>query len=182
MPRARSPAAGTGKNRHVPFATTNPATGEVEQAFADHTPEEVEARLARAAAAFLDHRRTTFAERARLLSTAADLLEGELPDVARILTTEMGKTFAQAKGEVAKCAMAMRWFAEHAERLLADEAIADLGQPQPGPLPAARPGAGRHAVELPPVAGGPLRRPGPHGRQRRACSSTPSNVPQSAPC
>ena len=55
--------------------------------------------------------------------TAAELLEGEVPDVARILTTEMGKTFASAKGEVAKCAMALRWFAEHAEALLADEVI-----------------------------------------------------------
>jgi len=40
-----------------------------------------------------------------------------------VLTTEMGKTFAAAKGEVAKCALAMRFYAEHAERLLADESI-----------------------------------------------------------
>ena len=32
--------------------------------------------------------------------------------MARVLTTEMGKTFASAKGEVAKCAAALRWFAE----------------------------------------------------------------------
>ena len=66
-------------------------------------------------------RRTTFAERSRLLVTAAELLEGELPDIARMLTTEMGKPFAQAKGEVAKCAVGFRWFAEHAEALLADQ-------------------------------------------------------------
>lgn len=57
------------------------------------------------------------------MTGAADLLEAELPEVARILTTEMGKTFAAAKAEVAKCAMALRWFAENAERLLADEEI-----------------------------------------------------------
>jgi succinate-semialdehyde dehydrogenase / glutarate-semialdehyde dehydrogenase len=107
----------------MPFATTNPATGEVEQTLPDHTAEEVEVRLARAAATFGEFRRTTFAERARLMTTAAELLEGELPDVARVLTIEMGKTFASAKGEVAKCAMALHWFAEHAEALLADEEI-----------------------------------------------------------
>ena len=50
-----------------------------------------------------------------LLITVAELLEGELPDIAHGVTTEMGKPFAQAKGEVAKCARAFRWFAEHAE-------------------------------------------------------------------
>ena len=105
------------------FATTNPATGEVEQTFDDHTADEVDARLARAAATFETFHRTTFAERARLLVTAAELLEGEIPDIARVLTTEMGKTFASAKGEASKCANAMRWFAEHAESLLADEVI-----------------------------------------------------------
>jgi succinate-semialdehyde dehydrogenase/glutarate-semialdehyde dehydrogenase len=105
------------------YATTNPATGEVERTFDSHTPEEVEQRLAAAAAAFAEHRRTSFAERARLMLGAADLLDAEQPDVARTITTEMGKTFAQAKGEVAKCALAMRFFAEHAESLLADQPI-----------------------------------------------------------
>jgi len=105
------------------FTTVNPATGQVEKTFSGHSAEEVEARLARAAAAFADFRRTSFAERARMMTTVAELLEGELPDVARILTTEMGKTFAAAKGEVAKCAMTLRWFAEHAEGLVADEEI-----------------------------------------------------------
>ena len=76
----------------------------------------MEQLLQRASAAFAEYRTTTFAERSRHLITAADLLEGELPDLARILTTEMGKTFAAAKAEVAKCAVGLRWFAEHAER------------------------------------------------------------------
>jgi succinate-semialdehyde dehydrogenase/glutarate-semialdehyde dehydrogenase len=108
----------------MPFATTNPATGKVEQTFDAHTPDQVEALLQRAVLAFGEYRHTTFAQRARHLITAAELLEGEVPDAARILTTEMGKTFAAARGEVSKCALALRWFAEHAEALLADEPIA----------------------------------------------------------
>jgi succinate-semialdehyde dehydrogenase/glutarate-semialdehyde dehydrogenase len=107
----------------MPFATINPATGKTEKEFPTMTPAEVDAILDRAVAAFADYRRTTYAERARHLITAAELLEGEVPDVARILTTEMGKTFASAKGEVSKCALGLRWFADNAERLLADEEI-----------------------------------------------------------
>ncbi len=107
----------------MPFATTNPATGKVEQEFPAHTPEQVDALLGRAVAAFASYRTTTYGERALHLVTAAALLEGEVPDIARILTTEMGKTFAAAKAEVSKCALGLRWFAEHAEELLADEPI-----------------------------------------------------------
>ncbi len=108
----------------MPFATINPATGKTEKEFPAHTPAEVDALLSRAVAAFGEYKRTTYAERARHLITAAELLEGEVPDVARILTTEMGKTFAAAKAEVSKCALGLRWFADNGERLLADEPVA----------------------------------------------------------
>ncbi len=107
----------------MPFATVNPATGETEKEFPAHTPEEVEALVQRAAEAFSVYRTTTYAERARHLITAAELLEAEVPDVARILTTEMGKTFAAAKAEVSKCAAGLRWFAGNAEQLLADQPV-----------------------------------------------------------
>jgi succinate-semialdehyde dehydrogenase/glutarate-semialdehyde dehydrogenase len=106
------------------FQTINPATGEVEQTFEGHTPDDVERFLSTAATTFETYRRTSFEDRSRWLTTAADLLDAEQPDLARILTTEMGKTFASAKAEVAKCAVSFRWFADNAERLLADEEIA----------------------------------------------------------
>ena len=111
----------------MPFATINPATGKTEKEFPAHSPEEVDAILERATAAFAEYRTTTYAERSRHLLTAAELLEGEVPDVGRILTTEMGKTFAAAKAEVSKCAVGLRWFAENGEALLADEPIATTG-------------------------------------------------------
>ena len=111
-------------------------------------------------------RRAPSSERSRLLVTAAELLEGEVPDIAQTVTIEMGKPFAQAKGEVAKCAHGFRWFAEHAEAMLADQEVlvdASLGLVTYQPLGR---GAGHHAVELPALAGGPVPRPGRHGRQR----------------
>jgi succinate-semialdehyde dehydrogenase/glutarate-semialdehyde dehydrogenase len=105
------------------IATVNPATEEKEKEFSPHTDEQVDAKLQAAAGAFESMRRSSFDERGRWASSAADLLEAELPDLARVLTTEMGKTFAAAKSEVAKCALALRWFAEHAEEFLSEEAV-----------------------------------------------------------
>ncbi|HXR54294.1 MAG TPA: NAD-dependent succinate-semialdehyde dehydrogenase [Acidimicrobiales bacterium] len=105
------------------FTTVNPTTGKVEATFDQHTPAEVEAKVEQAARAFDTYRRTTFAERAGWMRAAADLYDGEQPDIARLLTTEMGKTFAAAKGEVAKCALCMRWYADRAEGFLADEMV-----------------------------------------------------------
>jgi succinate-semialdehyde dehydrogenase/glutarate-semialdehyde dehydrogenase len=105
------------------FTTLNPATGRVEAEFAEHTPEQVETRLALAAKTFASYRTTSFLERAGWMRAAADLCDAEQPEIARVLTTEMGKTFAAAKAEVAKCAMCMRWYADRAESLLADELV-----------------------------------------------------------
>jgi succinate-semialdehyde dehydrogenase / glutarate-semialdehyde dehydrogenase len=105
------------------YVATNPTTGEEIARYPLHTPEEIEAKLALAAQAFATWKAYSFAERAMYINRAAELLEGEVPVVAQLLTSEMGKTFAAAKGEVAKCAMTLRYYAEHAERLLADEAI-----------------------------------------------------------
>ena len=107
-----------------PIATINPVNGELLQSFEPLDADAVEARLATAAAGAARWALSTFAERSRLLVTAAELLEGEVPDIAHTITTEMGKPFAQAKGEVAKCAHGFRWFAEHAEQMLTDREVA----------------------------------------------------------
>jgi len=108
---------------YMAIATVNPATEETEKEFVPHSEEEVEAKIAAAVGAFALLQDATFEQRGRWAVTAADLLEAELPALARVLTTEMGKTFASAKGEVAKCALALRWFAEHAAGYLADEPV-----------------------------------------------------------
>ncbi|MFD3835488.1 NADP-dependent succinic semialdehyde dehydrogenase [Streptomyces sp. NPDC058642] len=109
----------------MPIATVNPANGETLKTYEAMGPEEIERRLQLAEATFRTYRTTPFAERARLLHRAAGLLDEIQSDVARVMTTEMGKPVKQARAEAAKCAKAMRWYAEHAESLLADEVPAD---------------------------------------------------------
>ncbi|MCC0093824.1 NADP-dependent succinic semialdehyde dehydrogenase [Streptomyces flavotricini] len=105
----------------MPIATVNPANGETLKTFDELDAGQIEQRLAAAHAAFRSHRTTGFAERARLLDRAADLLDQDRDDIARTMTLEMGKPIAAARAEAAKCAKAMRWYARNAERLLADE-------------------------------------------------------------
>ncbi|MFG2564056.1 NADP-dependent succinic semialdehyde dehydrogenase [Streptomyces sp. NPDC048567] len=105
----------------MPIATVNPANGETLRTFDALNDDEIEKRIAAAHAAFRDYRTTTFAERARLLNRAADLLDEDQQDIARTMTLEMGKPVTAARAEAAKCAKAMRWYAARAEELLADE-------------------------------------------------------------
>ncbi|MER8223012.1 NADP-dependent succinic semialdehyde dehydrogenase [Streptomyces sp. NPDC094143] len=109
----------------MPIATVNPANGETLKTYEAMGEEEIERRLRLAEATFRTYRTTTFDERARLLHRAADLLDEDQQDIARVMTTEMGKPIQQARAEAAKCAKAMRWYADHAEELLADEEPAD---------------------------------------------------------
>jgi succinate-semialdehyde dehydrogenase/glutarate-semialdehyde dehydrogenase len=112
----------------MPIATVNPATGETLRTFEAMDEEEIERRLQLAEATFRTYRTTSFAERARRMQRAAGLLDDDQQEIARTITCEMGKPVAQARAEAAKCAKAMRWYAEHAQELLADEepAAADV--------------------------------------------------------
>jgi succinate-semialdehyde dehydrogenase / glutarate-semialdehyde dehydrogenase len=105
------------------IATVNPATGQVVKRFESLSDAELEAKLERAADTFLSYRNTPFAERARLMLNAAAILEKEKESYARVMTTEMGKTFRSAVDEAAKCAWVCRYYAENAERFLADEVV-----------------------------------------------------------
>ncbi|MBZ3902060.1 MULTISPECIES: NADP-dependent succinic semialdehyde dehydrogenase [Streptomyces] len=104
----------------MPIATVNPANGETLKTYDALGEEEIERRLATADTTFRAYRTTSFAERARLMRRAAELLDADAGDIARVMTTEMGKPVKQARAEAAKCAKAMRWYADHAEVLLTD--------------------------------------------------------------
>ncbi|MET8583916.1 NADP-dependent succinic semialdehyde dehydrogenase [Streptomyces collinus] len=110
----------------MPIATVNPANGETLKTYEPMGEEELERRLQLAEATFRTYRTSSFAERARMLKKAADLLDEDQREIGRVMTTEMGKPVTQARAEAAKCAKAMRWYAERAEGLLADEEPPDV--------------------------------------------------------
>ena len=106
------------------IATVNPATGQLLKSFEALTDAQIEGKLKLAAATFPKFRRLSFAERAAMMNKAAGILESDKEDLGRLMTLEMGKTFRSAVDEAVKCAWACRYYAENAERFLADEEVA----------------------------------------------------------
>ncbi len=105
------------------IATINPATGKVEKTFEPLSDAQIEVKLQTAADTFAKYRQVPFAERAHMMLKAAEILEKEKESFGRVMTTEMGKTFRSAVDEAAKCAWVCRYYAENAEKFLADEIV-----------------------------------------------------------
>ena len=107
----------------MPIATINPATGEVIKTFDPLSDVQIEQKLQLAVTAFQAERKTPFAERARRMRKAADILERDKDKFAHLMTLEMGKPYKAAVAEAVKCAGGCRYYADNAERFLADELI-----------------------------------------------------------
>ena len=114
---------GKGVITQMAIATVNPATGEVLRTFEPLSDHQLEAKLQLAADTFATYRKTSFAERGRMMASAAEILEKDKETFGRLMTLEMGKTYRSAVDEAVKCAWACRYYAENAERFLADEVV-----------------------------------------------------------
>src|SRR4029077_16501415 len=107
----------------MPIATINPATGETLKTFEQLSDSQIDRKLQIAADTFAKYRKTSFAERARFMQRAAEILESKKETFARMMTTEMGKTFRSAVEEAVKCAWVCRFYAENGQAFLADEVV-----------------------------------------------------------
>jgi succinate-semialdehyde dehydrogenase/glutarate-semialdehyde dehydrogenase len=107
----------------VAISTVNPASGEEVRTFEALTEGEIDGKIQHAADTFREYRNISFAERARMMTRAAEILEEEAEDFGRLMTSEMGKTLAAATAEAQKCARGCRYYAENAERFMADEEV-----------------------------------------------------------
>jgi succinate-semialdehyde dehydrogenase/glutarate-semialdehyde dehydrogenase len=107
----------------MPIATVNPATGETVRTFEPLSERDISLHLDRGVEAFHRWRRTPVADRAGVVSRAGEILERNKDRYGRLMTLEMGKPFKAAVEEAAKCALACRYYAEHASAFVAPERI-----------------------------------------------------------
>lgn len=106
--------------------TIDPATGAVLREYPWHDASEVEARLARATAEGATWARTPLSERSERLRALASELRSR-DEAAELMTAEMGKPIAQARGEIDKCAWLCEHYADHGPAMLADEHVEGTG-------------------------------------------------------
>ena len=119
------------------FEVTNPARGDVIARVADLGRPEVARAIDAAAAAMKDWAARPAKERANVMRRWFDLMMENQDDLGRILTAEMGKPLAEAKGEIAYGASFIEWFGEEAKRVygetipghMADKRLTVLRQP-----------------------------------------------------
>lgn len=97
----------------------NPATGELIRDHPEHTPDEVQERIAAAATAFASWKELSIADRGEYLRAAAAVLRKNTPTYARLMAEEMGKPITQGEAEIEKCAACCEYYAEYAEGFLA---------------------------------------------------------------
>jgi succinate-semialdehyde dehydrogenase / glutarate-semialdehyde dehydrogenase len=105
------------------IASVNPATGETIKTFESLSEAQINQKLQRAADTFHVYRSTSLTEREQWLARAAEILETEKLDLARLMTVEMGKPIKGAVGEAEKCAWVCRYYTANARRLLADKPV-----------------------------------------------------------
>ena len=105
------------------IATINPATGETLRTFDALNEYDVSARLDRAVQAFHQWRLTPVSDRAAVVARAGEILETNKDRFGKLMTLEMGKPLKAAVEEAAKCALACRYYAEHASAFIAPERV-----------------------------------------------------------
>ena len=105
------------------IATINPTTDEALKTFTELSAQQIEDKLQRAAETFKTYRHMSFADRSERMTRAAEILEKEKQELGKLMTIEMGKPLKAAVSEAEKCALACRYYAENAQRHLADQLV-----------------------------------------------------------
>jgi len=104
--------------------SVNPATGNTLQSFVEMTEDEVNAIIESVHGAFNGWRKTSFSFRAERMKEVAHLLRDRKEEFGTLMTEEMGKPINQSKAEAEKCAWVCEYYADNAEKFLANKDIA----------------------------------------------------------
>ena len=101
------------------YQSFNPFNGKLVESFDELGDPKLDTKIAAADACFQTWRHTSYADRARIIAKAGEILHARADEFARIMTTEMGKRIGEARGEVEFSARIMAYYAKNAERFLA---------------------------------------------------------------
>lgn len=107
------------------YKVTNPATGQVEKEFPEHTDDQLTQAIAQAGETFATWSKTSPDERATLLNTVADIYERRTDELAEIIGREMGKPVKQARGELSIVVDIYRYYAQNGPTYLENEPVED---------------------------------------------------------
>ncbi|KAI9899204.1 hypothetical protein N3K66_005665 [Trichothecium roseum] len=102
------------------FKVNDPGTGELIGTAPEFTAEDTQSAIVAAADAFKSFRTKTGRERSKLLRRWYDEVVANSEDIAKLITWENGKPFADAKGEATYAANFFEWFSEEAPRIYGD--------------------------------------------------------------
>ena len=107
----------------MPIQSINPLTGNIIREFEEFSDQRVQEVLTQAQDTYECWKDFTIQERADRTLAAARQLRQHKNRYAQLMTDEMGKLRREALAEVEKCALACDYYAEHAERFLANEPL-----------------------------------------------------------
>jgi succinate-semialdehyde dehydrogenase/glutarate-semialdehyde dehydrogenase len=113
----------------MPIQTTNPATNKVVKSFDEMTDKQIDDAIAQSAKTSQDWKKTSYPERAAVLTKVASLMREKKTALATLITLEMGKILSQAEGEVELSANILDYYAKNGESFLADKKLEpELGE------------------------------------------------------
>lgn len=101
----------------------NPVNGQEIASYEEMNLDEVGSIVLDVDSAYQKWRQTSFSHRTQLMKNAAQILQDRKEDLGRLMTLEMGKPYSQAVAEAKKCASVCEYYAENAERILANQII-----------------------------------------------------------
>jgi len=101
------------------YQSVNPNDGKTLKTFEHLSAAQLETSLANAESCFQTWKKTSYAQRAAIVSKAAALMRAQRDDFAKLATLEMGKRINESRGEVTFSADILSYYAEHAEAFLA---------------------------------------------------------------
>lgn len=109
------------------YKITNPATGQLVAEYPTATDDQIREAIGLADKQFHDWKSAPLRDRIQMMHRAAELFSERTDELAELITIEMGKRLEEAKGELGVVVDIFKYYADNAEKLLADENLVITG-------------------------------------------------------